>query len=249
MGHAITIDGETAPVGTAAELVVVLNVLQGQHDRTVLEQLAPNLAEIIDGPQGLHSALSILTPEDQAYLIETLGSRLVDCIQNSRALRDILATLAEGAVEESLLRTLGQEGLQHLLATPETLAQVLEWVYGSRDRLALELLGPEFPRGLFRTGRELSLVLKALNAESQDFVLDEIGWESVPPLVQDDMDLAYLLRALPTALSKELLGHFTREQLMTILRGGRDYAGIRRYLEAGELAHLDALMGVNIDAE
>ena len=139
--------------------------------------------------------------------------------------------------------------MQHLLATPETLAQVLEWVYGSRDRLALELLGPEFLRGLFRTGRELSLVLKALNAESQDFVLDEIGWESVPPLVQDDMDLAYLLRALPTALSKELLGHFTREQLMTILRGGRDYAGIRRYLEAGELAHLDALMGVNIDAE
>ncbi len=93
MRYPIAIDGETADVGTAGELVAALDVLQGHHDRAVLEQLRPHLAEVIGGLQGLYAPLKVLAAEDRLYLIEALGPRLVDVMQRARALRDILATL------------------------------------------------------------------------------------------------------------------------------------------------------------
>jgi hypothetical protein len=48
--YPVTIDGETASIGTANELAVALDVLQGQYDRAVLEQLGPALAYITGGP-------------------------------------------------------------------------------------------------------------------------------------------------------------------------------------------------------
>jgi len=120
--YPITIEGETTDIGTAAELVVALDVLQGQHDRLVLEQLRPHLAQIISGPQGLHAVLKVLAPEDQIYLLDALGSELPRIISRAAALRDILATLAEARVEERLLQTLGAEGLRGLIGSAEELA-------------------------------------------------------------------------------------------------------------------------------
>ena len=96
--YPVEIEGETALIGTAGELVAALDVLQGQHDRAVLEQLTPHLADILSGPKGLYATLKILEPEDQLYLIQALGPQLGNVIQTASALRDILATLAESGV-------------------------------------------------------------------------------------------------------------------------------------------------------
>ena len=85
--YPITIEGETASIGTAGELVVALDVLQGQHDRAVLEQLAPHLSEIIADASGLYWTLKELSVEDQLYLFDALGPRLVDVIGRAGALR------------------------------------------------------------------------------------------------------------------------------------------------------------------
>ncbi len=55
--YAITIDGETTGIGTANELALALDVLCGQHDRAVLEQLAPHLAEVVGGQQKITKVL------------------------------------------------------------------------------------------------------------------------------------------------------------------------------------------------
>ncbi len=65
--YPVTIDGETVTIGTAKELSVVLDVLQGQHDRVVLEQLAPNLADIVDSPLGFSTILKSLEPADRSF--------------------------------------------------------------------------------------------------------------------------------------------------------------------------------------
>ena len=101
--YPITIEGETVSIGTAGELVVALDVLQGQHDRAVLEQLAPHLAEVLGGPSGLYATRTALSVEDRLYLLSALGPRLVDVVQRAGALRDIFATMAHAEVEELLL--------------------------------------------------------------------------------------------------------------------------------------------------
>jgi len=246
--YPITVEGETATIGTAAELVVALDVLQGHHDHMVLEQLHPHLAEIIDGPLELYSVLKVLAPDDQVYLIDALGSRLVDVVQRSGALRDILATLAESKVEERLLQTLGSEGLRSLIGSAEELSEVLEWVYGECDQLALNLLGLGFLSRLFQSGYEFSLVLHSLDHRCQEELVELLGWERVLSMVHDRRDLAHLLRALPGGFSTRVLNHFGREQLWNIIGDERGWRVLRDYLEADEAAYLENLLEVD-DAE
>lgn len=242
--YAITIDDETIDISTAAELVVALDVLQGQHDRAVLEQLRPHLAEVIAGPRGLYTTLKVLIPDDQKYVIHALGADLVNVVQEAGALRDILAMLAEPDVEVQLIETLDAEGLRALIGTAEELGEVLEWVYGDCDQLVLNLLGATFLKHLLQNGYDLSLILHALDHTSQQQLLDMLGWNSVLSLVHDRRDLAYLLRALPSETSKHLLKHFTKDQLWNLIRNMRGWRYLYNYLEAEEAAYLAKVLEV-----
>ncbi len=247
--YPITLSGEITDVGTAAELVVALDVLQGQHDRLVLEQLRQHLAAVIGGPQGLFAVLRVLSADDQIYLIDSLGADLPRLVQRSATLRDMLATLAEPRVEERLLTTIGGDGLRALIGSAEELAEVLEWVYGDCDRLTLQLLGPAALTHLCLGGYELSLVLHALDRDRQAELLDMLGWEQVISLVQNRRDLAYLLRALPSQLSQELMSRLTEARLRSLVRDGRDWEYLSRYLEAAERDYLATRLGVQSHAE
>ncbi len=247
-GYPITIDGETVHVGTAGELVIALDVLQGQHDRMVLQQLASHLAEVIGGPVGLMSSLRSLSPADQIFLIDSLGPRLGELLPAARHLRDLMAVLAESTVEERLLEALGTEKLRRLIATAGELGEVLEWLYGQCDQRLLDLLGADHLRRLVTSGQELSRVLHSLDAERQSWLLEVLGWEKVRPLATSGRDLAYMMGALPPSLSEWLLGQYTREQLIALIDNDRDWQLLCRRLEAAELAQLCALLGVEYHA-
>ncbi len=237
--YPVTIDGETATIGTAAELVVALDVLQGNYDRAVLEQLGPYLAKIIGGPAGLYAVLRVLAPDDQLYLIDAIGEDMLSVVQRAGVLRDILATMAESRVEERLLEALGAAGLRDLLDTAEEVAEVLEWTYGDCDRLVLEILGPDFLADIFASGHDLSLVLRSLERNSQRELLDSLGWERVVALVGDRRDLAHLLRALPSEISQRLLQEFDPKRLRQLVRDARGRRYLDNYLEPEEAVYLD----------
>ncbi|MGQ9683567.1 MAG: hypothetical protein ACUVX9_13595 [Anaerolineae bacterium] len=245
----ITIDGEITDIGTAGELAVALDVLQGRHDREVLEQLRPHLAQIIGTGRGLHGTLKALAPADQEYLLRALGPELPAAIGSAAALRDILATTSEMAVEQALLETLGASGLRRLIVTAEELAEVLEWVYGECDRLALDLLGTEHLRLLIHSGHALSLVLHSLDAAVQRSLLQALGWEWLVARVRDGRDLAYLLRALPSDLGKELLAYYTPGALRALIGNERDWQFLWQRLEPDEATHLSNLLGVSGHAQ
>src|ERR1035437_3675703 len=101
--YSITIDQETVQVGSAAELAVALDVLQGQYDREVLTQLQPHLPQIILQHNQLFTVMKSLSPDDQVFLIKALQGNLAGIIQDASHLRDLLATLAEEKVETAFL--------------------------------------------------------------------------------------------------------------------------------------------------
>ena len=241
-GHTITIDGEQAVIRNAAELAVALDVLQGQRDRAVLEQLASNLHEILRDSRGLYGLMRSISAEDQRFVIETLGTKLVGIVQNASTLRDLMALFGEEAVEVAALQTLGPDGLHQLIGTPGELSEVLEWTYGSSDKIALDLLGPEFLANIFQNGREVSYVLNALDREGQHQMLDMIGWEYVLALVHDRQDLAYLLRALPFNMSRKLLDGLSGSRVRAIVRDERGRKALERHLDHEEIRILDQLL-------
>jgi hypothetical protein len=242
--YPVTIDGETVQIGSAPELSVALDVLQGQYDRQVLTQLQPHLAQIIPQARDFMAVMKSLSVDDQLFLIEALGKDLATILQDAPHLRDLLATMAEGGVEQALLNTLGKAGLRALVLTAEELAEVLEWIYGENDSLALNLLGLEYVRSLCRDASDLSAILHNLDNLLQDQLIGQLGWEFVLGLVHDGRDLAALLRALPAASSERLLQHYTRPQLEALIGNAHDWTYLYQRLEPEEADFITTLLGI-----
>ena len=236
--YPVTIDGETTHIGTASELAIALDVLNGQCDRLVLEQLRPHLAEIVGGPLGFTNVMRALETENQIFLIDAIGGKLADVLQQSRYLRDLLATLAEHRVEQKLIDTLGAEGLRAIIITPQELARVLEWIYGANDQHLMDLLGADYLRRIIRNGDELARVLNGLDESGQANLIDKIGWARVVELVDNGHDLAYLMRALPASLGVQLFDHYSREQLVDLIGNKIDWAYLYDRLEPAEVKTL-----------
>jgi hypothetical protein len=243
--YPVAIDGETVGIGTANELAVAFDVLQGQYDRAVLEQLGPALADITGGPLGFARLLQSLAPEDQLYLVDALGPRLTEIIQEARRLRDVFAALAVVEVELKILDTLGADGLRALIHTAHELAEVLSWLYGQCDRKAIELLGAPYLRRLIRCGADLGAVLDALDAQGQLDLLDRLGWTHTSRLLRDGVELALLMRVLPPHLSARLLAEMTREQLLALIGNRQDWQYLWERLEPEECRLLAEKLGVD----
>lgn len=246
--YPVTIDGETVTVGTAKELSVVMDVLQGRHDRAVLEQLAPNLAGIVDNPLGFSTILKSLEPENQIFFIRALGPQLAAILHSARYLRDVLAALSDIEVEHELLETLGQEGLHQLIVSSGELTEVLEWVYDAGDYRLLELLGSDYLRRLVTNGFDLSQILTGLEESGQLFLIEQLGWDRLVSLVTNGRDLAYLLRALPSSISRDLLHHFTGPQLVEMIGNAAGWEFLCSLLEAEEAEYLFTKLGVKGNA-
>lgn len=241
--YPITIAGETTHIGTANELSIALDVLQGQSDREALVQLAPHLGEIIAHASGLLAVMRSLSVENQIYLIQAIGPDLVDVMQNAVHLRDILATLFDPGVEAALLSALDSSGLRQLIQTGPELAEVLEWVYGECDELALDLLGDDAIRQLCRHAADLSAILHSLDFSVQARLLERLGWPFVVGLVNGGRDLAYLLRALPPENSAQLLHHFSGQRLRELIGNASEWNYLYQRLEPAEA---DLLLGLLI---
>ncbi len=239
---AITVDNERAEIGSANELAIALDVLKGQRDREVLNQLRAHLAQIIANGPGLMLVLKSLSSPDQLFLIDAIGADLAQVISNAGRLRDQLATMADQEVEAALLRTLGTGGLRRLIQTAEELGEVLEWVYGQCDNLLLDLLGLAYVRGLCRQAADLAAILRGLSPALQESLVENLGWSFVASLVVDGPGLALLLRALPAESSQRLLGHFQAKELKSLIGNAHDWQYVYQRLETAEAAFLVNLL-------
>ncbi|MBN1318782.1 MAG: hypothetical protein JXA42_25100 [Anaerolineales bacterium] len=240
--YSIKINGDTTSIGNAAELSVALDVLQGQHDRIVLQQLEPFLTEIIQDAPGLYAIFKVVNHDDQLYLIDALGSDLEIILKRANKLRDILAMLADERVEQHLIQTLGSNGLRALVNSAQDLVDVLEWVYGRSDHLVLSLLGDDYLKKLFQSGYELALVLHTLDQTRQTELFNLLGWQKILSLIHDIDDLAYLSRALPCQLSTELMERLTKNRIWELVRDEKGLDYLSRYLDRDEVAFVRDLL-------
>lgn len=234
----IKIGQDAARIETADELVAVLDVLQGQHDREVLKQLAGELHLLIRNAKELFKIVTVLHFEDQIYLFDTLGTNLASIIGKGSGLRDLLAYISEDEAERVLIETLGSEGIQKLITNAVELAEVLEWVYGSMDMTIINYLTITTIKKIVKGGREMSLVLNALDPVSQRKLIGDLGADFMIRLVHQTEDFVYLMRALPFETSKHLVDSMSSEKIRDIIRSAADLVYINRYLDYQEQEYL-----------
>jgi hypothetical protein len=234
----VRIGDEEALIASSGDLAIALDVLHGQHDRAVLEQLGDNVRTLLHDPVSLRMILKSLSPDDQAHLIQSLGGELPAILREASSLRDILAFLSVVEVEEQLLHAIGAAGLRRLIQSADELAEVVEWCYGEVDELLLDLLGPQHLRWLCRTGAGISAILRSLSGPLQEHFVEAVGWETIEGCVRDGRDLALLMRALPPQLSSDLVDRYDVGALVHLIGNPTDWRYLRERLEAGEAEHL-----------
>ncbi len=239
----VIIEGEAASVETAEELAVLLEVLHGDHYQDVLDQLGPNLTEILREPRGLCAVLKALSPASQMYLLNQLDSGLIDVIQRADVLRYILAGLTEPEVEKRVLELLDSDGLKRLIRQPEDLAGILEWVYDRCDEFVISVLDAHFLRQLLQTGHKISLVLPSMSETSQSILVEKLGWPFVVSLAYDARVLGLLLRTMTPELGLRLIGAFTPEMLRAAVGGEQRLGELYAFLNEAETDAVNALLG------
>ena len=234
----IRIGDESACIETADELVAVLDVLQGHHDKEVLQQLSPDLHSIIRNSRELLKIVAVLPNEDQIFLFKILGDHLSGIIGNGAGLRDLLAYISASEVEEALIEMLKPEGIQKLIIHVVELAEVLEWVYGCRDRMIIDYLGADSFQNMVENGRDLSLVMRSLEPDFQKQLLNELGIDYLNRIIRQKDDFSSLLKALPFETSKKLMDSMSHEKLKGLVRSSADLAYISKFLDQKETDYL-----------
>lgn len=214
-------NGEEADVATIDELMVALDVLHRQHDRAILEQLRPVIADLVAAGDRAPAAnlkvlLKELSAEDRLFVVDVLGRGLTPLVGTAVELRNVLVSLADLDVEAAMLRAIGADGLRHLIATCRQLWEILEWLYGDNDVLLLELLGPSSVRGLVVRGDDLSEILRRLDPDRQLPVLEMLGWEFVLGVLRDAVDLREVLSALSTDAYASFIGRLPRSRIVEL---------------------------------
>lgn len=227
----IKIGNECTTIETADELVAVLDVLQGQYDKEVLQQLAPNLHLIIRNSKELLKIVGLLPNEDQIFLFRILGDHLIEIIGSGSSLRDLLAHLLADEVKIRLIQSLKPEGIQKLIRNAKELAEVLEWVYGSQDRTVVNYLSIETIQKLIKGGSDLGLVLRAVEPDFQEYLLKELGHHYLVGVIHQTEDFASLLKVLPFETSKLVIDSLNDAKIKDLIRSADDLAYINRYLD------------------
>jgi hypothetical protein len=238
-------DGISAEVGNAQELVVILQALLGEEDRVILCQLKEHLIDIIGDSNGLYQVLKALESNDHLFLIEILGEDVKKLLNKSEQLSKLFSFLSQPSTKSLLLKNLGSEFLRKLIYSPEELSEILEWIYEEDDVMLLKMLGEVYNRKLYHNGSELSLVLHNVSISSQEWYLRFLGLEYLSELTINWQDLAWLLRALPHSLSCIYLETLDSEKLSNLIRNQDEWEKISKFLEPEEEDYLIKRMGLN----
>ncbi len=241
--YKITINEDTTDIGNIQELVVVLQALLGEEDRTVLMQLREHLVEIIGDSSGLYQLFKALEPHDHIFLIEMLGEDVRSLFSESKQLSCLFSFLSQPGTKSLLLQNLGEGFLRETIHDPEELSEILEWVYEEDDMILLKMLGEGYNRTLYHNGAELSMVLHNINIEVQEWYLNFIGIDLLSELTMSWKDLALLLRALPHDLGCMYLAKLKPDKLSALIRNRSEWKKLSGFLEPEEEDYLKEMMG------
>jgi hypothetical protein len=228
--------------------MVALDVLNRQHDRAILEQLAPVLGDLIaagnrSAPANLKLLLKSLSAPDRLFVAAELGPRLLTLIGTAVELRNLIVSLTDLDVEAAILRGIGSAGVRRLVVRSQQLWEILEWLYGESDVLLLELLGAPYLRRLVAHGHDLAEILRRVDPDRQVPTLELLGWDFALDLIRDDVDLREILSALCTPACAAALDRLPVQRVVDLAGSEVGWYELGRRLSASKTVLLLEKLG------
>ncbi len=231
--YTVVIGGQAAQVRNAAELVTVLDALNGSEDCAVLEQLKDNLHVIISDSKGLYQVLKALDTENHIYLLSILASIQVPTTGNnqpppSTAYHDLSQVSAASYVPQPNC-WLSVPSSPSALSAPSSLSEPL-----AVRRTQLDIQHTKSGLGsLFTDAKGLCELLAFMSQPGTEaFLLAGIGAGHLREIIQCPSELADVLEWIYGEDDLLLMNLIGMEHIALLFRTGTEISLVLHNLDA-----------------
>lgn len=171
----------------------------------IIMSLDTQLEGLIQTYKGLALCLKHLNHKNRFLLLVKIGDVLPQVIGSSWNFANILARIPEESDKIRLIKQIRKRGLEKMIFTAYDFANMLEWLYGDGQRIALETLGDEYLRRLVVRGEDAYVMLQFLSKEHKTMFIEMVGMEHLRRTIHSPGDFNAIFKGLTDEYSEKLL--------------------------------------------
>lgn len=189
----------------------------------ILMEMDKDLEWFVTHYRGLLNCLKYLNEKNSFLLLVKLWDVLLNLINNSSELAEILSKIPNESNKIRLLTIMRVKGLRKILFNAQDLWNILEWLYGESQRKFLDLLGRDLVREIFYSTNEIIMILHYLTNENKDYLMNIIwiGW--VKTKIKTSFNFLVLFKWLTDKKARELLKTYTKKEVLALFKNDDEF--------------------------
>lgn len=184
----------------------------------ILMELDSDLEKIIISYQGLLNCLKYLNEKNSFLLLIKLWDVLINLINNSKELAEILSRIPEESNKIKLLSILRVKWLTKIIFDARDFWNIFEWLYWKSQREFIDLLWKNFVKNLFLWTNEIIMILHYLNNENKDYLMNIIWLDWAKNKIKTSKDFLIMFKWLTLKKAKELIKKFSKDEIIKLFK-------------------------------
>ncbi len=184
----------------------------------ILMEIDSDLEKIITSYKWLLSCLKYLNEKNSFLLLVKLWDVLINLIDNSQELAEILSRIPDETNKLRLLSILRVKWLTKILFDARDLWNIFEWLYGKTQKDFIDLLWKDFVRKLFMSTNEIIMTLHYLNNENKDYLMDILWLEWIKYKIKTSQNFLVMFKWLTLKKSKQLLKKYSKQEILDLFK-------------------------------
>jgi len=189
----------------------------------ILMEIDSDLEKIIVSYKGLLNCLKYLNEKNSFLLLVKIWDILINLIDDSMQLAEILSRIPEESNKMRLLNILRVKWLTKILFDAWDLWNIVEWLYEKSERDFIDLLWKEFIKKIFLSTNEIIIILHYINDENKDYLMDIIGLDWAKNKIKTNKNLLAMFSWLTIKKAKELLKKYTRKEILDFFKNDDEF--------------------------
>jgi hypothetical protein len=181
-------------------------------------EIDSDLEKIITSYKWLLSCLKYLNEKNSFLLLVKLWDVLINLIDNSQELAEILSRIPDETNKLRLLSILRVKWLTKILFDARDLWNIFEWLYGKTQKDFIDLLWKDFVRKLFMSTNEIIMTLHYLNNENKDYLMDILWLEWIKYKIKTSQNFLVMFKWLTLKKSKQLLKKYSKQEILDLFK-------------------------------
>lgn len=189
----------------------------------ILMELDSDLEKIIIFYQGLLNCLKYLNEKNSFLLLVKLWDVLINFINDSKELAEILSRIPEESNKMKLLSILRVKWLTKILFDARDLWNIFEWLYWKSQREFIDLLWKSFIKDLFLWTNEIIMILHYLSNENKDYLMNIIWLDLAKNKIKTSQNLLIMFKWLTLKKALELLKKFDKNEILDLFKSEDEF--------------------------